>query len=73
MTDISICVIKACCYPNAKGNPDEWCPDTPPARKVFNAINGVVEWFEPAFGPSTGGAVGGAAAVGAGGAALDLP
>lgn len=52
--------------------PDQFCPDMPPVRKSFNILDGLGDWGDILFGPSSGtsvqgtgaGAIEGAGAMG---------
>lgn len=69
LTDGAVCRVRACCFPNSRGLPDEWCPDQPPQRKVLNVLHNIGDMFRPVLGPESGGSFGGAGAAGIGGAA----
>ena len=71
MDDNSLCLVIACCFPNpVTGKPDEYCPDPRPARQASQAFEGLFDWLKPViFGPSGGGATGGAGAAAIGGGA----
>ena len=68
LTDNSICRIRACCFPNSRGRPDEYCPDSPPMRKVMNALDKLGGMIPSILGPAGGGAVGGSGTAGGGAA-----
>lgn len=71
LSDNSVCDLIACCMTSLVKltMPDEYCPDFPPMRKKFSIMDQIEDtlgnWGAPIFGPSSGGAVGGAGAAAA--------
>lgn len=63
-----ICPYRACCFPNSKGEPNEWCPDPDPTPvRILKAIgNAAKDFYQKEASPAQAGGGTGPAVFGLG-------